>query len=64
MYPLRNEEDDYYCHINYGCGRKYRGEEMYICYNCNKIICRFCITSEYENSGYKNSCSRNRIINK
>ena len=64
MYSLTNEEDDYYCHINCGCGRKYRGEEMYICYNCNKIICRYCITSEYENSGCKNSCSRNRIINK
>ena len=64
MYSLTNEEDDYYCHIFCGCGRKYRGEEMYICYNCNKIMCRFCITTEYEHSGCKNSCSRNRIIKK
>ena len=64
MYSLTNEEDEYYCHIYCGCGRKYIGEEMYICYNCNKIMCRFCISSEYENSGCKNSCSRNRIIKK
>ena len=64
MYSLTNEEDDYYCHILCGCGRKYRAEEMYICYNCNKVMCRFCISSEYEYSGCKNSCSRNRIISK
>ena len=64
MYSLTNEEDEYYCHIYCGCGRKYIGEEMYICYNCNKIMCRFCISSEYEHSGCKNSCSRNRIIKK
>ncbi len=21
------------------CGNKFRAEEMYICYNCNKIVC-------------------------
>lgn len=32
MYSLTNEKDDYYCHIVCECGRKYRAEEMYICY--------------------------------
>ncbi len=32
MYNQTCENDDYYVHIECGCGRKFRAEEMYICY--------------------------------
>lgn len=32
MYSLSNPNDDYYCQIYCGCGRKYNAEEMYICF--------------------------------
>lgn len=32
MYNLANEKDDFYSFVECGCGRKYKAEEMYICY--------------------------------
>lgn len=32
MYSLANEKDDCYSLVECGCGRKYKAEEMYICY--------------------------------
>ena len=40
------EEEDYYCLVQCECGRKYKPEEMYLCYFCNKIKCNFCLISE------------------
>lgn len=32
MYSQTNENDDFYSLVICGCGRKYKPEEMYICY--------------------------------
>lgn len=32
MYSFTNQNDKIYIHILCGCGRKYKAEEMYICY--------------------------------
>ncbi len=62
MFSLSNEKDDFYCHVECSCGRKYRPEEMYLCYNCNKILCRFCLTEEIEYCSCKNNCKLNQIV--
>ena len=62
MYSLTNEKDDNYIHIICGCGNKFRAEEMYICYNCNKILCRFCLNEEIESCFCKNYCKRHQSI--
>ena len=40
------EEEDYYCLVQCDCGRKYKPEEMFLCYFCNKIKCNFCLITE------------------
>lgn len=32
MYSLSDESEDFYCFIVCECGRKYKAEEMYVCY--------------------------------
>ena len=48
MKCLRNmeEESDYYCLVQCDCGRKYKPEEMFLCYCCSKIKCNFCLITE------------------
>lgn len=45
MYSFTNEKEDYYIHIACECGRRYRAEEMYICYkyenNNNLVVKKF-----------------------
>ena len=60
MYTLTNPKDEFYIHFQCECGRKFRAEEMYICYNCNKILCRYCLDTEYEIYGCKNNCKRSQ----
>ena len=42
----RVEEEDYYCLVQCDCGRKYKPEEMFLCYFCSKIKCNFCLITE------------------
>ena len=42
----RAEEEDYYCLVQCDCGRKYKPEEMLLCYFCSKIKCNFCLITE------------------
>ena len=62
MYNQTSERDEFYSHIECGCGRQYRAEEMYICYNCNKILCRFCLSEEIEYCACKNYCKINQSL--
>ena len=32
MFSLTNEKDDCYVHYECGCGRKFKAEELYLCY--------------------------------
>ena len=40
------EEEDYYCLVQCDCGRKFKPDEMFLCYFCNKIKCHFCLITE------------------
>ena len=42
----RVEEEDYYCLVQCDCGRKFKPDEMFLCYFCNKIKCHFCLITE------------------
>jgi hypothetical protein len=56
MKSLRNieEEADYYCLVQCDCGRKYKPEEMFLCYYCSKIRCNFCLITEANKFHCKN----------
>ena len=41
-----NNKEDYYCLVQCDCRRKFRPEEMYICYACKKIKCQYCLRTE------------------
>jgi hypothetical protein len=46
MYKSIKNEDDYYCLVQCDCRRKFKPEEMYICYACKKIKCQYCTRTE------------------
>ena len=46
MYKSLNRNEDFYCLVQCGCGRKFKAEEMYICYVCKKIKCKYCTRVE------------------
>ena len=53
----RNEEQDFYCLVECGCGRKYKPEDIYICYICKKIKCQYCTRIEGQLFRCKAGCS-------
>lgn len=59
MKSLRNmeEESDYYCLVQCDCGRKYKPEEMFLCYCCSKIKCNFCLITEANTFRCKGVCN-------
>ena len=59
MNSLRNmeEESDYYCLVQCDCGRKYKPEEMFLCYCCSKIRCNFCLITEANTFRCKGVCN-------
>ncbi len=54
---LNYEYDDYYCIIECKCGRKFRPEDMYICYVCKEIKCQYCTRTEGQLLQCKAGCS-------
>lgn len=54
---IKNEEDDYYCLIQCGCGRKFKPEDIYICYICKKVKCKYCTIIEGQLFQCKAGCS-------
>ena len=60
MNSLRNidEEADYYCLVQCDCGRKYKPEEMFLCYCCSKIKCNFCLITEANIFHCKGICNK------
>ena len=40
------EDEDFYCLVQCDCGRKYKPEQMLLCYFCQKIKCNFCLITE------------------
>ena len=54
---LNFDEEDYYCLVQCGCGRKFKPEDMYICYICKEIKCQFCTRVEGQQSQCKAGCS-------
>ena len=63
MYSLSDEPLDYYHKVICGCKRKFLPEEMYICFHCNKLLCKYCVSVEYEFFQCKNNCKRNQYLN-
>ena len=59
MYKSRkiNEEQEFYCLVECGCGRKFKPEDMYICYACKKIKCQYCTRIEGQQFQCKAGCS-------
>ena len=57
MYKSVKNEEDYYCLIQCGRGRKFKAEEMYICYVCQKIKCKYCTRTEGQNFQCKAGCN-------
>ena len=55
MYALKTIEAPF-VHYQCGCKRQYAGEEMYICFTCNKTTCRFCIHEDEAVSYYCRFC--------
>lgn len=55
-------EEDYYCLIKCSCDRKFKSEEMYICYVCNQLRCKYCVRTEYEYYQCKNNCKPSNIL--
>jgi len=33
-----------YVHYQCGCSRQYIDAEMYICFKCSKILCKYCLS--------------------
>ena len=57
-----SENGDYYCLITCSCGRKFAPEDLYVCYVCNKLKCKYCSCNTYEMSQCKGDCRNNCII--
>lgn len=62
MYSLTNSNSNTFIHIKCECGRFHNAEEMYICFNCNKVICSKCPIEEVEYCYCKNNCRRNQYV--
>ena len=58
------EDEDYYCLVQCGCGRKFKPEEMYLCEVCNKIKCNFCLITECLIFQCKGFCNEDSNISK
>ena len=54
---INYEDEDYYCVVQCNCGRKYRPEDMYICYVCKEIKCKYCTRTEGQLLQCKAGCS-------
>lgn len=54
---MKNDEEDFYCLIQCDCGRKFKAEELYICYVCKKIRCQYCTRTEGQLFQCKAGCS-------
>ena len=54
---LNFDDEDYYCLVQCGCGRKYKPENMFICYVCKEIKCKFCIIIEGQKLQCKAGCT-------
>ena len=54
---LKAEDEDYYYMVQCGCGRKFRPEDMYVCYVCKKIKCQYCTISEGQSIRCKAGCT-------
>ena len=53
----RLEEEDYYCLVQCDCGRKYKQEDMLLCYLCQKLKCNYCLITEPNIFQCKANCS-------
>lgn len=53
---LNFDEEDYYCLVQCGCGRKYKPEDLYICYVCKEIKCQYCTITEGKKFQCKAGC--------
>jgi len=62
MYSFTNPNSDLYIHIKCECNRYHNAEEMYICFNCNKVLCSKCPIEEVEYCYCKNNCRRNQYV--
>ena len=54
---INYEDEDYYCVVQCNCGRKYRPEDIYICYVCKEIKCKYCTRTEGQLLQCKAGCS-------
>ena len=54
---LNADDEDYYYLVQCGCGRKYRPEDMYVCYVCKKVKCQYCTITEGQLFHCKAGCS-------
>ena len=54
---INYEDEDYYCIVQCNCGRKFRPEDMYICYVCKEIKCQYCTLTEGQLLQCKAGCS-------
>ena len=54
---MKNDEEDFYYLVQCNCGRKFKPEELYICYVCKKIKCQYCIRTEGQLFQCKAGCS-------
>lgn len=47
-----------YIHFECGCGRKFSLEDLYFCFTCTKIVCKYCMTEEID-SFFCRNCMEN-----
>lgn len=50
------KDSDYYCLVKCFCDRVFQPSELYICFICNEIRCKYCVHTEYEYFQCKNNC--------
>ena len=55
MYKLTTFEAPF-VHYQCGCMRQFAGEEMYLCFKCNKSLCRFCLHEDEIETFYCRFC--------
>ena len=54
---MKNDEEDFYSLVQCNCGRKFKPEELYICYACKKIKCQYCLRTEGQLFQCKAGCT-------
>lgn len=63
MYSFSSESRPHHYKVECSCQRKFLPQELYFCYYCNKIVCRYCLVTEYEYYQCKHNCKRNQYLN-